>query len=138
MRCVASLYDNLADAVDEINSIFSKVVRSNKLKAFVHFANFCMENSNSLQMIVVFIPALTLTIFALYFVIKSTVLNLPIRFYVYVDFLSWNFFLVGPALAAIYIGAVTTKQGQNLRNHIGKYSNGCNDHTLSRVCTFAV
>lgn len=88
-------------------------------------------------MIAVFIPALILTIFTLYFVIKSIFLNLPISPYIYVDFFFWNFFLVGPALAAIYIGAVTTKQGQNLRNHIGKYSNGCNDDTLSRVCAFA-
>lgn len=36
MRSVASLYDNLADAVDEINSIFSKVVRSNKFDFFFY------------------------------------------------------------------------------------------------------
>lgn len=74
-------------------------------------------------MIVVFIPALMLEVFSIYFAIKAFTSNLPVRTWGYCDFAFWNLTLVSPTIAAIHIGGVTAQEGKNLRNAVGKYSN---------------
>lgn len=80
-------------------------------------------------MIVVFIPALLMEIFAIYFVIKTTSMNIPIHWYTILDFFFWSFFLITPTIVVIHIGAITAQAGKTLGDLAGKYSNNCNDET---------
>lgn len=85
-------------------------------------------------MIVVFIPAMLLEIFIIYFVIKVFTLNLSVEVWTSVDFFLWSVSLISPAIVAIHYGAVTAKTGKSFCEQIGKYLNFCEDvSTLQRV-----
>lgn len=85
-------------------------------------------------MIAVFAPALILEVFTIYFVIKTTVLQMSINFLSYFDFTLWNVFLVVPTFAAIHIGSRTSREGKEICKMAGKFSSSCNDDsTMIRV-----
>lgn len=72
--------------------------------------------------------------FTTYFAIKMITTQLPIDLWFYTDFFLWNLFLVVPAMAAIFMGALTISQWKKLCNEMGKYSNYCvDDGTLLKV-----
>lgn len=78
-------------------------------------------------MVVVFVPALMLEVFTIYFAVTAFTSNLPVRTWGYCDFAFWNMTLVAPTIAAIHIGGVTAQEGKKLRNAVGEYSNNCDD-----------
>lgn len=123
----------MADAVDEINAVFSKEV-------FSHFKSINIKYNNLIfQIVAVFVSAIILKIFTIYFIIKIVTLDLNIDYWSG-SFLSlWNMFIVIPSIFAIYLSAITTDQGRKLFKEIGKYSNFCNnDGTLNRVRKFYI
>lgn len=85
-------------------------------------------------MILVFLPALILKTFTTYFTIKMFTLKLPVEFWIVLDFLLWNLFLVVPVTVAVCIGARTVGRWRRLCSHMGRYSNLCSDDgTLLKV-----
>lgn len=99
MKYVGILYDTLAYAVDEVNSIFSK------------------------QLIAVFMPALVLEIFTAYTAIKASLKTIPIGFLTCMDIFILNVYLVGPTIVAIYASVRSKKSGESLKNYIETASN---------------
>lgn len=59
--------------------------------------------------------------------IKSIALSITVNIYTQIDFGLWNLFLMGPLIVSIYIGAIAKREGEELRNRIGKYWNTCSD-----------
>lgn len=85
-------------------------------------------------MIVVFMSALILEVFTIYFAIKVTSLDLKIEYWVYWNLTFWNLFMTLPSVIAIYAGALARAEGRKLCNLVGEYSNFCqNDSTLLKV-----
>lgn len=88
-------------------------------------------------MIVVFIAALMLEIFTIYFIIKVVALNLSVEAWVYFDFASWNLFLTLPTIIVIWIGALASNEARILNYYVGKYSNYCTDDLSLQRVTFS-
>lgn len=76
-------------------------------------------------MIVVFLPAMVLEIFTIYFVIKILFLKLEVGGWVYIKFFYWNMMLVVPKIAAIFISVVTVNKAEEFTKYIRKYSSFC-------------
>lgn len=126
----AVLYDFLADAVDQINAVFSMQVK--ELCFSMKFPQSC---SLYFQMIFVFLPALLLQVFTTYFVIKVFALKLTPETWIYFDFPLWILFLVFPTYLALYFGSATTNKGRKFCNKIGKYLSSCTDNENSQKVT---
>lgn len=83
------------------------------------------------QMIAVFITALMLEVFTVYFIIKALAMDLPIGLVVSFDFAIWNLFLSLPTIVAIYAGSTALSKAQSLCSYVGKYANFSNDEICS-------
>lgn len=121
LKNIAILYDLIADAVDQINSVFSKQVSECESGSLSRY------DYKYQQMIAVFLPAMMLQVFTIYLVIKALALDLPIETWAYFDFTFWNLCLVFPSLVVIYAGATASSKGRKLSNNVGKYLNNCID-----------
>lgn len=82
-------------------------------------------------MIAVFLPALMLQVFTIYFIIKMFALSLTVRTWTFIDFPYWISTLVVPTFVVIYFGSTTSDKGRKLSNNIGKYLNSCDDDLCS-------
>ena len=80
---------------------------------------------------------MVMSVFSIYFTIKSLTSDEKISLFVFVDFYLWCLLLIVPNFYSINLGETTTQEARNLCNLIGKYSNCCADEkNLPRVDAF--
>ena len=76
-------------------------------------------------MIAVFVPALILEIFTIYFIVKVVSKNLHVSIWGLYEFVYWNMMLVAPKVCAIYISVTTISKVQQFTKYIRNYSSFC-------------
>jgi hypothetical protein len=85
------------------------------------------------QMIFLFIPALLLEIFSVYFFISMGIYHYHRELWVIIEIFLWDFFLLLPPNLAIIFCSRATKKVETLTRHLEKYSNFCDDASTQRV-----
>lgn len=78
-------------------------------------------------MIAVYLPALVMEIYSIYYTIRVVAFKLPVLHYTLIELCSINSTIVLPSLIAIYVASQVTRRGKLVSNLIGKYSNDCED-----------
>jgi hypothetical protein len=88
------------------------------------------------QMIFLLIPALILETFSSYFFFKVTTFNLDVGLWIIIDAILWDMFLVVPPNLAIFLCASTAHTAENLKIHLEKYSNICEENFEAHKVNF--
>jgi hypothetical protein len=93
----------------------------NKFHAFLIF-----------QMILVFISALVLKIYATSFVVLLVACNSSTNFRNFLDFILFNMLIAVPSIIAIYMGYRVSIRGNQFAAYVGKYASHCDDEISYR------
>lgn len=122
---MGKMFDLLADAVDDINSIFSIQVTK------IVFQMVVSSNFYS-QMVPVFFFSFLSEIFFIYYILKVLTLKSSINLIEMIDFLMWNLELLFSSLFAIVISSKTLNEIEKLKARVGKYSNCCKNEIVGK------